>query len=581
MADMRAGWVGCAMLVAACSDPSIQVHFEVPEAYRSDIEAVSLQVLVPPVAGLFDCDDVAFGEVDPDEVNLATVQRVLTRETGDVDLSGIPRLGTKLFLIQGLDAMETPLVAACGEVGEITGADELDLVGEPTALVAFPPSDPGAPPPAEFMVIVADSRGDVLGDIETRWTVTGPADEITSGATRTEANGRAMITPLTPTLPGPVAVDVRPRWVRGTPDTLLAFTAPPAVFEATLPGDVDGDLSVSTEALYRVGRLGPNGEMGVAALGPSSSPVTVGRSVFIAYYDPQVSPPFRTATSARIPNSWALGMISIGERDQLFTITGSAWIDVSPTGALTSLAAPSPGNAALLIAESGSCDGPSSEILAVFADDSVRTLGPGGTVADSPFDEESTTSRLLGTGCVSASDGQDYRIAAYSESNLQVRVIAEMDEPRSGGATVLPTGIGFTPALGSDPPYLLGTELSITGAEIVRYRLLALGARILGLEEVGRDATPTVPVSTAGGDFDSDGELDVAALIQVGESDRGTQFRTLMALEVDHAGHRLLGMSARTEARRPRTWAADFDGDGFDELVVATPQSFGVLRFAP
>jgi hypothetical protein len=54
-----------------------------------------------------------------------------------------------------------------------------------------------------------------------------------------------------------------------------------------------------------------------------------------------------------------------------------------------------------------------------------------------------------------------------------------------------------------------------------------------------------------------------------------------MALEVDHRGQRLLGMSARTEARRPRTWAADFDADGFDELVVATPQSFGVLRFAP
>lgn len=568
------------MLAMACGDPSIQVRFEVPERYRDDVEAVSLQVLVPPAAGMFDCDDIAFREVDSEVVNLATVQSLLTRDTGHIDLSGIPRLGPKLFFLQGLDAMDTPLVAACAEVGDITDDAAIDLVGEPTAVVALPPGDPGAPPPASFMVTVADSRGDPVRAIETRWTVTGPGDEISTGSTNTDGNGRAMITPQAPALPGPLAVDVRPRWIRATPASLLAFTAPTTVFEAMLPGDADGDLSVSTEALYRVGRIGPNGEMGVAALGPSTSPVSVGRIAYIAYYDPQASPPFRTATSARIPNAWALGMISVGDRDQLFTITGGAWIDIAPDGTLSSLPAPHPGNAALLIADSGGCSAPSGEVLAVFTDDSVRTFGPGGAAADSPFDDEPATSRLLATGCAAAADGEIYRVAAYGENTLQVRLVAEMDEPRSGNATLLPAGIGFTPALG-DPPYLLGTELSISGTEIVRYRLLALGARILGLEEMDRDATPTVPVSTGGGDFDGDGELDIAALIQFGESDRGTQFRTLMALEVPHGSGRLLGMSARTEARRPRTFVADFDGDGLDELVVATPQTFAVVRFAP
>ncbi len=309
MAPMRAAAIAVALsaistCAVACTDPAVRVQFDVPADYRDQVESVELELLLPPPGAPFDCDDVAFREVSDDDLAAATVEQVLTRED-NAELSAIPRLGDKLFLARGLDGAGDAVVAACGQVGDIDSDTDLSLTGEPTAGVVLPLTEPGSPL-VDFTAGVFDIASRPLAGVATRWTVTGPADETSTGMATTDGMGRVMITPQAPALPGPIAVDVRPRWVRTTPPSLLAFRQPDPMLSTPLPGDATDSI---VEADLVVGRLGPNGEMGFAALGPGANPVTGGRQVLVGYYDPTRTPPLHTATTSAILGAFALGVV--------------------------------------------------------------------------------------------------------------------------------------------------------------------------------------------------------------------------------------------------------------------------------
>lgn len=580
MAPMRAAAIAVVLsAVSACADPSVHVQFDVPDGYRDKVESVELELLLPPPGAPFDCDDIAFREVSDDDLAAATVEQVSTRED-NADLSAIPRLGDKLFLARGVDGSGDVVVAACGQVGDIDNDVDLSLTGEPTAGVVLPSTEPGSPL-VDFTAGVFDIASRPLPGVATRWTVTGPGDETSTGMATTDDMGRVMITPQAPALPGPIAVDVRPRWVRTTPPSLLAFRQPDPMLSTALPGDATDSI---VEADLVVGRFGPNGEMGFAALGPGANPITGGRQVLVGYYDPTQTPPLHTATTTAILGAFALGVVSTGARDQLFTIAGAQWITIEPNGTLNPSASPYPGHVATHIVPVGDCNGNGSDrVMVVWNDETANTYGPGGAPASSPFDDPPMTgdtfgpADVLATGCVAGTDGKLYRAAVFGATGSRPTLKVEMDVVRRADLATVTGSVGFTQAIGEAGPYLLVAELTIEGTELDRYRILPLGQRNVELDLAAADPTPALPTSSGGADLDGDGELDVAALLTFGDGPRA-QFRVFTALEVDHQGDRLRGLSPPGEALRPVMKLADLDGDGVSELIIASATQLIVLQ---
>ncbi len=119
--------------------------------------------------------------------------------------------------------------------------------------------------------------------------------------------------------------------------------------------------------------------------------------------------------------------------------------------------------------------------------------------------------------------------------------------------------------------------LDVDGTAVTRSRLLPLGPDLLDPEVVDADDVPTVPLSTAAGDIDGDGLLDVVVLQDFGMVDQGTQYRLLVILGATHRGERLVALSAPAAADSPRIHLADFDGDGVDEMLLSTPVGFAIL----
>jgi hypothetical protein len=222
-------------------------------------------------------------------------------------------------------------------------------------------------------------------------------------------------------------------------------------------------------------------------------------------------------------------------------------------------------------------------VLVVWTDDSVGTFGPNGSVVSSPFDDEPTPSDVSSSGSMVAADGSAYRAVVYDRGGLQrPRIVIQMDALRRGELSPVAAGVGFAPAVGDAGPYLLVAEIAIDGPVLRRYRALPLGAEDLDFELIASDPTPALPSGLSGGDLDRDGELDIAALITFGDIDRGGQLRVFAALEVDHLGERLRGLSPATDASRPQMLLADLNGDGAHEVALATANQLIIAgAFAP
>jgi len=569
------------VLLAGCTDYAVHVDFDIPAAYRPDVATVSLAVVVPPPAQPFDCDALAFGEVDDDTVRLATVQEVSARDQERVELSGIPRTGDKLFYAVGSDDQELALVAGCAELGEVSGEVDVAISGEPTTVVALPGGDPGNPLPTRVPVLVADARGEPLASADVRFTVTGPADEVSTGTARTDDRGRVDLEPVAPALPGPAALDVRARWARMIPDSLLGFAAPPPLFSVDLPGTGTDLATAGPEALFVVGRLGPAGEPGFAGLGPSDG-AAGGRQILLAWYDATRDPPFRTVTSPSLFGVFAIGLISHGGRDQVLAMNAASWIELDSSGATTSHVSPAGGRTAVRIVAAGGCDSEDVDrVLVAFADDSFAVYDADRNPVVSPFDDEPPGNRIAGSGCVSATTGDLHRTVVFSTGMAQQTVVADMDVPRHGNLIALGLGVGFAPVVGDGEAALLAGAIDVSGVSIGRWRLAPLAGANLELEEITADDAAAPPASAWGGDLDGDGELDVAALLTLGERDGTSQFRVMVSLSVDHLGGRLVGLSATSEAVRPRLLLRDFDGDGIDDVLIVSPGTASVLRLGP
>lgn len=584
----RCAALALAGLLAACGDPTVQVHFEVPEAYRAQVDSVALHVVEPPEGDeSFTCDDIAFQTVSADTVELATVKTFLERGGEDVPLSDIPREGTKLFFIEGLDESLLPVVAACQAVGLIEDDVTIELVGEPTAFVKLPVRDPGTPfePDEDIRVGVVDIDGTPLGGVPVEWTTTGPGGEQIDGAGQTRATGEIgiiAIPPAFPARPGPSALDVRARWMRASAGPLLSFNMPETILADTLPGD--GPATDSPARLYAVGRVGPDGEPGFVALGPSDTPV-LGRELYIAYHDPTMNPPFRIVRPGTIAGARAIGLVERDGIDHAVTLTATEWIEIAPTGALSTQALPSPQSAAENILPLGTCDGSTAgneRILVQHGDlvSSVVAYDATGQVVPTVFSQDEGPTRPIAAGCVEGVEAGVDRTVVFAAGTLSQAFITEMDSGRAGVVPALRNAIGFAPADETANERLLGTELSVDGTTISRYRFNALGSSGADTERVDFDQTVSLPQSIAGGNLDNDGLADVVAAVPFGISTEGrAQIRLVVAMgtKIGSGEQRLVGLSPGFDGERVGVWLYDFDENGVDDVLVGSPTAFTVL----
>jgi len=176
---MRRALAVLAPLVAAgCSDPTIAIAIDWSAHLGLRDQVTEVRVTVNTLTNQA-CATLRDGDVDDAELALG-LQTAVTFPNGASThaLDGVPRLGPKLFVLEGYDAEHRRIAAGCRDHGDIDADVELAIVAEPvivTRVVLTPDQSPSLTLP--------------------RTTSGGPGDRLTFYA-RELAAGHAALDPL-------------------------------------------------------------------------------------------------------------------------------------------------------------------------------------------------------------------------------------------------------------------------------------------------------------------------------------------------------------------------------------------------
>ncbi|MEM9488210.1 MAG: Ig-like domain-containing protein [Myxococcota bacterium] len=590
---------------AGCDSASVDVRFDIPSGYAELTTAIRVRVIVPPEPPSpdFDCDDIALQEVGAETLEAREILELSAERLGELPLSGIPRQGTKLFWLEALDAQGQTVAAGCSSAGEIIGRAEVTVFGEPAKVASFEGvsevgiNDIGDPLPDQVGLRVTDTTGAPLSGQTVQWQIIGVAGAVQgSGQATTGPNGLAIInSTLAEHQPGPSLLDARVRWER-TPLPVIGRFNPlqPLLDVGELSGVADDQNTTRTANLYMVGLIGPNGERGVVALGANNGPISAGRAVTAAYYDPLAGDPPFTVVNSPGPLPGAVAVAAITRQGRQIAVVASRTalfeLAISPTGITVAEEQPLLDSGSVLsLVPAGSCQEDSDELLLQRATMSGITLelfrASAPQQAESFQDEQAR--RLPSSGCASLLGEDLVRTVVFGApisgegDNAVVQSLTARSEPeRSTQWLNFSSSAGFTPALDDEPAALLGVEVDIEGASIVRYQLAPQSDTGLELERLDQDQVFTTVRTMTGADVDGDGQVDIAAALDFGSRDEEgrSAFRVQMILGAEHRGKRIVGMSNEQRGRNPHLVAADFDGDGADDILFADRGKFTIFR---
>jgi hypothetical protein len=572
---------------AGCAgDPSVSVRFEVPAPYRDLVDAVSLEVLASEE---LDCDAVALGNASAQEQASARVAEALVRQPGDeAPLSGIPRTGSKLFVARALSVSDQLIAAGCAEAGTIDGNREVVIEGELALTLGARDLPSAGPLPEQVTILVSDARGSPVEGAPALQTVYAAADTRIPGDPATSGPGGALRFEVAqPEWAGPQVLDVDVRWQANQRDQLAGFKTPFLRFAAAIPRGAEPE-ALPTQALYQVGRIGPGGEMGVAALGPDEG--SGNRTVSLFYSNPDATDVIRVDSDSAVRAS-AIGLIADdGGREVVVAMNATTFYRIGPDGSVDPVAGAEPMNASALAPMSDCQPGsPRDRLLAVSDTGQVALFRPDGTrVPDWRGEQLSGVVGLLAAGCVRGLEDTLPAAVYMVRGELGERAALAIDVPDTQPAPVsaaVDRGFAFTPLLDSgEGPFLLANRFENDGNSIARYTVVPVEGAPTFLDERDQDDIAGVAATSAGGDFDGDGLLDVAAMVTVPAGDGRVAFRFFMALGIVVEDERLFGLGATgvdDPDFAPLLLAADFDQDGVDELFLAIPDGFSVFELSP
>jgi hypothetical protein len=578
-----------ALAVAGCSDPSVDVVFDVPDDYEDITETVMVDVIAPGEA-LWECGDLEFGEVAEQELAAASVDHAQLGPDGeDGDGTGfdrVPRTGLKLFYGRAYNELGQLVAAGCAAHDLVDGEAEVVIAGQPATYVSARVTQRRETGDlARLQVGLSDARGNPLPDVPLRYRVVAANGSTPLAEAKSDDQGSLDLELGSPPWFGPQAVDVDVPWQANAIEPVTGFRRPaPRYAVEVAPADQVQDLP--SEQLYQIGRIGPDGEMGVAVLGPPSG--TKGRLVHLYMEE---GGGLAEVTAASPVHGGALGLVSAGARDRVVVLNENAWHEIGPDGAITTHAKSLGlgGDAHRIIALPSACeeDAPRDRML-VDAGAGLKVLSADLEQLDSPLAADTS---LLTAGCVIGNTGVNP--AAVWDKDGAIQLMAEIDGARAAlWPNAIRRGIAFTPILGEAPgsgPYALANLTEVDGDSIARHTLVRGPGDRLALDVELEDEVSGISIATAGGDFDGDGTLDVASLLLVADLNTATQARVFMALGATVEGVRLAGQSPAlapdTEGTQryldSELFAADLDGDGFDELIVASRNRFDVYSLEP
>lgn len=583
---MRAWLVLTAIAALGCGDPRVDVRFTAPDGWGSEIDHLELDVLLPPVgADGFDCDALAFGEVDDDTIGLARAQNLPDLVPGDhVALTALPRTAPKVFLVRAFDATGAAILAGCGAAGEIDGDVTVDVPGEPTTIVAVVEPGLGQPLPEELLVTVTDAHGDPVVDAPVRTTIASGAAPIDDAAT-TNDMGRARLAPTAPSALGPVLLDVRVRWEAAHRAPIVSFQPARALGTFPLTGiSATNGRAQNPDALVQVGPFGEGGAQGAAILGPVDTTLTA-RKAFLFFAGPPPSG-VRVVETESLGAVFALGQIRRSpDHTTVVALSPTKWLEVSPDGTITDRVSPAFGRTINKIVPVGPCDGLRESTIAVAFNDGSRAAFTADAVpVTSPVLEALAAGRLIASGCVTVEPGDARRTLIATESGLVQRLAVDAtDGPRSGRWDAAVVGIGFREddAGGGE---LLGSRLDVDGLSLTGASLIPLGNDRVDVATTTTDDAPTLALSTAAADVDGDGTTDLVALLDFGTDDDGkTDARLYVSLGATYRGERIRGIGLPVSLPTPRLYLTNLDEDDVSEIAIVSAESatLQTLRPAP
>lgn len=571
----RAGLV--LLLLAACGDPRIHVHFEVPPQYRDHIDDTSLAIYLPPAGAPFSCDDLAFSQVDSELIRASRVASIAERELEVAPLADIDRVAPKVFVAEGVDALGTRLVVGCAEAGEIDDDTELEIVGRPVSRTATIASSIqqtlGVSASVPVVVTIVDFLGAPLPGADVRWQVIGASGEGPIGRGASDGEGRVSIDALLPTRAGPFVLDVRVRWAEDDEAPIPGFVVPAPEVSMVEGRVID----------VRSGRIGPNAEPGFVALTTGALPGS--RRVVFAWQPPGGALQLRYSQSINGFDS-VLGLLSSTTgRERPVVVTESDWYEFAPDGTpqrspIYEAPVGAAGAAPQSIHPAGPCvdDGMGPYVIisydapdaAIYDATGLRRASFGGRID------------TVSAGCVSDDRGGLVRMLVINQPNLGLVVAAELTPNMFALREwyAIASGMSFSPRIDGSDALLLGTQLSVNDFVVSRLKV-ARTPDGFELVMAGLDSPPAPPVRNRGGEIDGDKKLDVVSLFTRPRTDalQPARYAVWSALGRETRGRRVAGDFDLPvpELVDPELMLVDIDQDGADDIVIVERTASALL----
>jgi len=551
-----------ALLALGCSEPTLNVDVQVPPQYADALVTADVIVLQPTTADAFGCDRLALNEVTAEAVELTTVFEALdTPDLSEISVPALSRTGTKLFWVTGKTDDGQRLFTGCAAFGELESDQtlEIETVGVPYLETPNAERIRGQVPAgtetstATIVIVVRDALDDPLPGVLVRATtrsreVTKPIEETTN------EQGTAVVTPTIPKAAGPYEVEFQVRW--GDVD------------DASVPG-----LAVDyNDGKPRVGQYGPRAGLWPIVRGLA---VSVAGQVGLLLESPQRGRLHVVANPTALHNElelmeWTRRVADVDEpsetqllahptQNRFVLISGDSWRELAPDGRVEIERSPydKPGGATV-VQRAITVDTCDETMYAVsFANGTGGLYRLDGTLVLEV--DEKPGFELVTSGCLQETQTPAHILAAKSGA----------PSLRVGAGEVFAEGVGFssglhvTPGRFDEPHTIVASQLILNDWVITELSVRRVPARLVITSDLVVNTGPGRPADIASGDFDGDGQRDVAAILHPARS--GVSAAIAIGLSTGVYGRAAFGKGCTRYALA----VADLDGNGRDDIIAA------------
>jgi hypothetical protein len=549
-----------AVLCASCQSYELKLVFDIPKVYLPSVAGLQVRYIVPPPGfdgGVqIDCFGIAFGSVNEAELMLRQDNAWQFPVDAPFSLGELPRTGRKIFWVDGIDSNGRRIVSGCGEVDVLTQTSELDIQGFPVVHVTtatdsvdkqtidFGPMP--TPPPAHVTVTATDALGST-GTVPYAYFIERVTDDITPVLVMD--GGTLTIEP--PMQRGPFSVLIAPFW-SDQPTTIV-----PGMYE---PAGVDVPSAIPTNgglAAMRAGRFLADAGAAVALLTGDNTGT-------------HLDWVFAGSTGLTVQGQMDLAatqLISVREPTgpEFLLATGNQIYvlgDAHPPLAVGVLDAGRP--ASPIIAFDSACNG--SALALIVNQFDPGTMSPHFDAFDlsGKFLTSGSDQAVVAAGCVSnPADGGTLPMLIVDSA--AGRLLSALASPLAGQFWGVGNALAFSATPGS-PRQIVAVEAAGRTFDIFALQ------PVIQSGSLNLDQAPTLgpifaePLALVTGDFDGNGQVDVAALGAV-TTDSVHYFAYILLQGRSHSVAGVMGLGHLDCP--PLIDAANLIGGPGDDLIVA------------